>query len=229
MSVRMEPGEAMRPAIHIVPNLNSFLGNLADLKRIVYFRKEQVIFSHGDPSDSLFYLETGAVKLTVTSVQGKEAVIAILGKGTLFGENALAATSRTRSYHATALSRVRAMKIERDAALRAICKSEEACRSVLSTLVDLTQKLEEDVAANILYDSDQRLARALLSLSRLKEANELEKEVAVNQQTLASMIGTTRQRVNVLLQDFRRAGLVTDAAQVRARNPGKTARGYPPA
>jgi CRP-like cAMP-binding protein len=218
----------MHSPIHIIPKLNSFLSGLTDNKRIVYFRKDQVIFSHGDLSDSIFYLETGAVKLTVTSVQGKEAVIAILGRGTLFGENALASGSRMRSYRATALSRVRALRIERDTAIKAICKHEDACRSVISWLLESTEKLEEDVAANILYDSDERLARALLSLSRLKEASELEITFAVNQQTLASMIGTTRQRVNVLLQHFKRAGLITDAAQVRARNAiAKVDRGEP--
>jgi CRP-like cAMP-binding protein len=215
--------------IHTIPNLNSFLSNLAEAKRIVYFRKDQVIFSHGDPSDSVFYLETGAVKLTVTSVQGKEAVIAILGSGALFGENALASGSRIRAYQAIALSRVRALRVERDAAMRAVCKNEEACRSLISCLIELTERLEEDVAANILYDSDRRLARALLSLSRLKEADDLGKAVAVNQQTLASMIGTTRQRVNVLLQHFRRTGLVADAARVRPRNVVKPGRGYPTA
>jgi CRP-like cAMP-binding protein len=207
----------MRPPIHIIPDLNSFLSSFADLKRIVYFRKDQVIFSHGDPSDSIFYLETGAVKLAVTSVQGKEAVIAIVGRGALFGENALALGSRMRSYRATALSRVRAVRIERDAAIRVICRREEACRSVLSCLVELTEKLAEDVAANILYESDQRLARALLSLSRLTETNELDKAIGVNQQTLASMIGTTRQRVNVLLQQFKKTGLIADAHSLQAR------------
>jgi CRP-like cAMP-binding protein len=214
--------------MHIVPKLNSFLSSLIDNKRIVYFQTNQVIFSHGDTSDSIFYLETGAVKLTVTSVQGKEAVIALLGKGTLFGENALASGSRMRSYRATALSRVRALRIERDAAIRVICKHEEACRSVISWFLESTEKLEEDVAANILYDSDQRLARALLSLSRLEEASELGTGVAVNQQTLASMIGTTRQRVNVLLQHFKRAELITGVAQGRARNvTAKVNRGNP--
>jgi CRP-like cAMP-binding protein len=135
----------------------------------------------------------------------------------LFGENALALGSRMRSYRATALSRVRAVRIERDAAIRVICRREDACRSVLSCLVELTEKLAEDVAANILYESDQRLARALLSLSRLTETNELDKAIGVNQQTLASMIGTTRQRVNVLLQQFKKTGLIADAHSLQAR------------
>jgi len=206
----------MHPPIANIPSLNLFLSSLTDPKTPVHFRKNQVIFSHGDPSDSIFYVETGAVKLTVTSVQGKEAVIAVLGRGNLFGENALASGVRVRSYQATALSRVRAFRIESHAAMKVICKHEEACRSVLSYLIDLTERLGEDVAANILYDSGHRLARALLSLSKLKEPNPLGSAIAVNQQTLACIIGTTRQRVNILIQEFRKTGLIADTIHQRS-------------
>jgi CRP-like cAMP-binding protein len=205
-------------------NLNLFLSSLRGEKKTVHFRKNEVIFSHGDRSDCIFYLEAGAVKLMVTSERGKEAVIALLGAGSLLGENALASGDRLRPYQAIALSKVRALRIERSAALRLIYKHEEVCNAILSSLIERTEGLQEQVAANILYTSDQRLARALLSLSNLNEDNRSAGAIAVNQQMLASMIGTTRQRVNVLLQHFRKLGLVAEGPSVQGekavRAPG---------
>jgi CRP/FNR family cyclic AMP-dependent transcriptional regulator len=200
----------MLPTPAVTANLNFFLSALKGHKKTVHFRKNEVIFSHGDRSDSIFYLETGAVKLTVTSERGKEAVIALLGVGNLLGESALGSGERLRSYQAIAMSRVRALKIERNSALRVIYKDEEICSSVLSALIEGAERLQEQVASGILYTSDQRLARALLALSKLNEENKSVGSIAANQQTLASMIGTTRQRVNVLLQHFRKLGLIAD-------------------
>jgi CRP-like cAMP-binding protein len=67
----------------------TFLANVGEGKAIAKYRKGSVVFSQGEAADAVFYIQKGQVKLTVTSEQGKEAVIAILGPGHFFGEGCL--------------------------------------------------------------------------------------------------------------------------------------------
>lgn len=67
-----------------------FLAKIGDGRDIGKYRKDQIVFSQGDPADAVFYVQKGKVKLTVVSEQGKEAIIAILGADEFFGEGCLA-------------------------------------------------------------------------------------------------------------------------------------------
>ena len=70
-------------------NPKSFLAKVGEGRSIGKYRKEQIVFSQGDPADAVFYIQKGKVKITVVSEQGKEAVVAILGANEFFGEGCL--------------------------------------------------------------------------------------------------------------------------------------------
>jgi CRP-like cAMP-binding protein len=71
-------------------NPKSFLATVGNGKTLLSSPKKQIIFSQGDAADAVFYIEKGQVTLSVVSQQGKEAVVALLEKGSFFGEGCLA-------------------------------------------------------------------------------------------------------------------------------------------
>jgi CRP-like cAMP-binding protein len=149
-------------ALRVDPLLNS-LGNA---RKIDYFRKNQLIFSLGDHSESVFYIQKGGVKLVVTSRQGKEAVIEVLHGGSFFGENALAPNRHRRLNHAIAVTDVRALRIDPDAMLHMLHKDVDVCDAFISSLIELRVRVQENFANNLLYSSEERLARVLSSIAK---------------------------------------------------------------
>ena len=198
----------MRPPVPPSFNLYSLLGKVSHARKTVLFRKRQIIFSVGDRSDSIYFIESGSAKLTVTSAKGREAVIAVLERGRFFGENALDADRLPRSTNAIALTELRAARIEREAMLRLLRAEQDVCHSFISCLIRNAEELKGELANNLLYASEQRLARALCSLSQLSEHDPYQRVPQLSQQELANMIGITRQRVNVLLKRFKNLGFI---------------------
>ena len=184
------------------------LASLGPGRIMLRFRKRERIFAVGDRSDLMFFIDNGAVKLTVGSPEGKEAVTAILDAKQFFGEEALVGRRFPRSTNAVALTDVQVTPIERGAMLRMLFTNKELFSSFISTLVGLITHLNEELADSLLYNSEQRLVRALLSIAQLREGEEFQRLPAISQQDLASMIGTSRQRVNALMQRFKKLGLV---------------------
>jgi CRP-like cAMP-binding protein len=201
----------VRPSTPGHLHIDSLFGSLGSAKKVVYFRKGQIVFSQGDRSNSLFYIQQGSVKFTVTSRKGKEAIIAILDGGSVFGVDALDADRPPHSSNAIALTDVRAAKIDPDAMLRLIYSEGDACDLFLTHLIKLNAKLTADLAHHLLYSSEIRLARALSSIAKLYGDAQHQPLPKLDQQDLANMIGVTRQRVNGLLKRFRKLGYVDDA------------------
>jgi len=191
------------------------LGKLGDEQKGVFFRKNQMIFSQGDRSDSIFYIQKGSVKLTLISRQGKEAVIAILGAGSFFGDSAFASDRPPRPHHAVALMDVRVMRINPNAMLRLIHQDEGVCDAIISSLVSLKTDIIGSYADNLLYFAQQRLARLLLKMGRSDEDPEIGRVPKLRQQDLANMIGVSRQRVNLLLKALKKAGPLIDDSGFR--------------
>jgi len=130
-------------------------------------------------------------------------MIHILGGGNFFGENALA-SDRPRAVHAIALTEVRAMRIDPDALLSLIHGNGAVCDAVISCLIAMNLRVVASCADNILYSSEKRLARVLVSLATVYEDPALRPIPRISQQDLANMIGVTRQRVNFLIKRFRK-------------------------
>jgi CRP/FNR family cyclic AMP-dependent transcriptional regulator len=197
----------------------SFLISICPEKRAVRFAEKEIIFSKGERSDSIFYIEKGMVKLTVTSRQGKEAIIGVFSRGDFFGESCIADDQPTRFHNAVALTDLRALKIDRSSIMRTLLERSDACYGFLTHILRCNARIQDDLVNNLLDSSEERLARALVLLAR---SGKVEPSARISQQTLAEMIGTTRQRVNVLMQRFRRSGLIEYGRGLEVRESLRT-------
>jgi len=189
-------------------DLKAFLARGGDGRTIVGFRKQQTLFSQGDPATAVFYILKGKIKLTVLSRQGKEAVIAMLGADDFFGEGCLAG-QRLRMATATALTDGSIVHLEKEAIIRLLRKQPAFSDLFVSYLLSRNIRIEEDLVDQLFNSSEKRLARILLLLSRVGKKGEVESVVPkISQETLAEMVGTTRARVSFFMNKFRQLGLI---------------------
>jgi CRP/FNR family transcriptional regulator, cyclic AMP receptor protein len=205
----------LRPSARESFGINTLLSSLGQARRKVFFRKKQIIFSVGSLSDSILFIESGRVKLTITSAQGHEAVLNVLDRRHFFGEEALYFAPMSRTTNAFALTDVRATRIERGPMLDLLHRNGDVSGHVTSMLIRLIAHLTEELADNLLYASEQRLARALVSLREPCRDEEYGSVPNLSQQELGNMIGLTRQRVNTLMRRFRKLGFVDYNAGLR--------------
>jgi CRP/FNR family cyclic AMP-dependent transcriptional regulator len=186
----------------------SFLGKIGDGRRIDKYRKNQVVFSQGAPADAVFYIEKGKVKLTVSSQQGKEAVVAILGANDFFGEGCLAG-QRIRMATAMAMMESVIVRLEKAAIIDIIHQEPAFSEMFMAYLLGRTVRIEEDLVDQLFNSSEKRLARLLLLLANFGKEGKPEPLIAkISQETLAEMIGTTRSRVSFFMNKFRKLGLI---------------------
>lgn len=174
-------------------------------KKLLLFRPKQIIFSNGDRSEPIFYIEKGTVELSVTTASGKEAFLALLGRGDFFGESCLAFDDRTRFHTATAVTDMRVMKIDRLLMIRALRANSEFAYAFVTYLVARNQRIEQDLADSLLKSAKERLIWVLSSLKPSDKSGEAGPVPRVSQQDLANMIGVSRQRVNSLLHQLRKS------------------------
>ena len=179
------------------------------------FPEKQIIFSEGQRSDSIFYIEKGAVKLTVTSRRGKEAIVSVFSRGDFFGESCVAPDQPVRSNNAVALTDTQALKIDRSVIIRTLIRDGRVCYGFVTYLLGRNQRIQQHLVNNLLESSEERLARVLFFLA---QPGKVDSSARVSQQTLAEMIGTTRQRVNVLMKRFKKLGLIEYSNGLKVRN-----------
>jgi CRP/FNR family transcriptional regulator, cyclic AMP receptor protein len=172
------------------------------------FRKKQIIFSQGSPSDAVFYIERGKVKLTVLSPRGKEAVVAILGSSDFFGEGSLAGQP-LRMATATAMTECAILRIQKETMTRLLHNEPALSERFIAYLLSRNIRIEEDLVDQLFNSSEKRLARILLLLTRFGKDGQHEPIVPrISQETLAEMVGTTRSRVSFFMNKFRKLGFV---------------------
>jgi CRP/FNR family transcriptional regulator, cyclic AMP receptor protein len=191
-------------------NLNSrdLLKKIGKQKTSRDYRSKETIFSQGDASDAMFYIQDGNVKLTVTSRGGKRAVLAILRQGDFFGERCLVSRS-LRTFTATAIQQSTVARVKRSTMVRIIQQEPGFAQLVISYLLSRILRVEEDFVDQIFHPSEKRLARILLLLARFGRNSESKSEVLkVSQQTLAEMVGTTRSRISFFMNRFRQMGFI---------------------
>ncbi|MCU1298067.1 MAG: transcriptional regulator, Crp/Fnr family [Acidobacteriaceae bacterium] len=192
----------MRPAIPLNSEINLILERLPPpSSAAVRFRIGEAIFSQGDPSDAILYLESGLVKLTVNSTEGREAVLALISAPALFGHESVQVPAPLRSTNAIAKSEVRAIQIDGPPLLRLILEDGASGNILIRSLLGLMAELQEDFADQLLYRGEHRLTRLLASLEELRDNGS--PAPRISQEELGSMIGLTRQRVNKLLKRIR--------------------------
>ena len=188
--------------------LQDAIPKLVSRRNVLNFRKNEVIFSQGDPADAVFYLQTGRVKIAVVSPSGKEATLSMFGAKELVGLGCLSVEKR-RLGTATALEQSELIRIDRTSWINLLREQPELFEVVLSHLSNRNIELQKDLCAQILDHSERRLARVLLKLTQIgigqREAVILPK---ISHDTLASMVGTTRSRITYFMNCFRKRGLI---------------------
>jgi CRP/FNR family transcriptional regulator, cyclic AMP receptor protein len=172
-----------------------------------HYQPSQIVFSQGDASDSVMYLRTGAVKLSVLSRGGKEAVVAMLEPGAFFGESAL--VGPVRHEVATAVTAANVLIIPTQQMIRLLHTQREFADRFIAHTLDRNICIEEDVLDQLFNSSEKRLARVLLLLAHHGKPGTAARGLpSLSQQTLAEMVGTTRSRVNVFMNKFRKLGYI---------------------
>ena len=189
-------------------DLKAFLARGGNGRPIVEFRKQQTVFAQGDPADAVFYILKGKIKLTVLSRQGKEAVIALLEKGNFFGEGCLAG-QRLRMATATAATDGSIVRLEKMAVIDLLREEPTFSELFMSYVLSRNVRIEADLVDQLFNSSEKRLARILLLLAHVGKEPEAEIVVpTISQETLAGMVGTTRARVSVFMNKFRKLGFI---------------------
>ena len=170
--------------------------------------KKQILFSQGDTADAVFYIQEGLVKLTVVSQQGKEAIIAVLEKGSFFGEGCLAGQLVCMATATVAEDSI-LVRIEKAAMIRALHDEPDFSELFLAHLLARNIRIQEDLVDQLFNTSEKRLARVLLLMAHFGKEGKPEPVVPkVSQEMLAEMIGTTRSRVSFFMNKFRKLGFV---------------------
>ena len=170
--------------------------------------KEQLIFSQGDTSDAVFYVQAGRVKLTVLSPQGKEAVVGILDHGSFFGEGCLVGQLACMAT-ATALDASTIVRIEKAAMIRVLHDESSFSELFMAYLLSRNVRIQADLVDHLFNSAEKRLARILLLLAHYGKEGKPEPVIPkISQDTLADMIGTTRSRVSFFLNKFRKLGFI---------------------
>ena len=189
-------------------NPKSFLARVGEGRSIGKYGKDQIVFSQGEPADSVFYVQKGKVKVTVVSEQGKEAVVAILGTDEFFGEGCLAGQPQRMATVATIADSV-IVRLEKAAIVRVIHEEPTFSEMFIAHLLGRTIRVEADLVDQLFNSSEKRLARVLLLLANFGKEGKPEPIIAkISQETLAEMIGTTRSRVSFFMNKFRNLGLI---------------------
>ena len=187
---------------------NAFLATIGVGRKFVLFPKKQTIFAQGDPSDAVFYIQQGKVRLAVVSKIGKEATLGILSEGEFFGEGGLAGQP-LRMGSATAMTDCELLQIDKKAMVLALHREHTFSDLFVAYLLARNIRYEEDLVDQLFNSSEKRLARILLLLAHFGKESVPETVIPkISQETLADMIGTTRSRVSFFMNRFRKLGFV---------------------
>ena len=196
-------------------NAEAFLESAGASRRVVLYPKGKTVFSQGQLSDTVMYIQKGGIKISVLSRTGKEAVVAMLGHGDFFGEGALTGQS-IRIGTATATTLTTVLIIEKAAMLQLLRDEPAFSDRFISYMLARNIRIEADLVDHLFNSSEKRLARTLLLLARYGDQAGPEQRIPkISQETLAEMIGTTRSRVNFFMNKFRDLGFIEYNGDIR--------------
>ena len=205
MGTRTESVNAPRPPPF---DIEAFLDSGGIARRLVECRRGAVIYSQGDPCDTVFYIRSGAVKLGVLSHEGKEAIVAMLGPRDFFGEAALTGQP-VRLATATATSESALLVVEKSQMIRLLHEQHALSDRFLAYVLARNIHIEADLVDQLFNSSEKRLARQLLLLARYGKPDAPHRVLPkLSQEMLAEMVGTTRSRVNFFMNKFKKLGYI---------------------
>ena len=172
------------------------------------YRDKEVVFSQGGIADAVYYIQSGAVKLTVASTPRKKAVIAFLHRDSFFGEGCLGGQP-LRIYTARSIGESKITRLQKESIVRTLKRNPQFASLFVTYLLSRILRIEEDLVDQFFNFSERRLARVLLLLGHVIEESKPERPLKVSQATLAEMVGTTRSRVSYFMNSFRKKGFVS--------------------
>ncbi len=186
----------------------AFLDSAGVARKIVEFKGKETLFSQGDASGTVMYIQKGGVKISVVSKTGKEAVVAILGPGDFVGEGGLAGQP-LRMATATAVTPATVLVIDKKEMFRVLHAEHALSDRFITYMLQRNIRTEEDLIDQLFNSSEKRLARTLLLLARYGKEDKPQRVIPkISQETLAEMVGTTRTRVNFFMNRFREMGFI---------------------
>jgi CRP/FNR family cyclic AMP-dependent transcriptional regulator len=186
----------------------AFLDSTGVARKVKEVKRGELVYAQGAAAESIMYLQSGGVKLTVVNEVGKEAVVAILGPGDFFGEGCLAGQS-VRIGTATAIASSTVLVIEKSEMLKLLHEEHDLSDRFIRFMLARNIRIEEDLIDQLFNSSEKRLARTLLLLARYGKEDQPHGVLPkMSQETLAEMVGTTRSRVNFFMNKFRKLGFI---------------------
>lgn len=190
-------------------DLSLFLTTSGVGRRIFEFKPRQALFSQGEATEAVFYINKGRVKLTVVSHKGKEATITLLRPRDFAGEEALTPKAGPRLASATALTACTVLRIEKAEFGRAVREEPAFSDFFMTFLLARSMRTQADLVDQLFNSSEKRLARILLLMAGFGEEGEPETLIPrISQESLAEMVGTTRSRVSFFMNRFRDNGFI---------------------
>jgi CRP/FNR family transcriptional regulator, cyclic AMP receptor protein len=171
------------------------------------YRENEVIFAQGDIADAVFYIQSGTVKLTVAATRRKKAIIAVLLRGSFFGEGCLGGQS-LRTCTARSIGQSNITRLRKENTVRTLRRDPQFAALLNAYLLSRVIRVEEDLVDQFFNFSEKRLARVLLLFGQITKESKPENPLKVSQATLAEMVGTTRARVSKFMNAFKKKGFV---------------------
>lgn len=199
-------------------NVTDFLTKVGEGRCMQSYPKSSLVFLQGSPADSVFYIQSGKVKIAVVSEQGREAVIAILGVGDFFGEGCLAGQA-VRMATVTTMAESVILRLDKAAVVRTLNDEPTFSTLFISHFLSRNIRTEEDLVDQLFNSSEKRLARLLLLLAKFGKDEKPEPILyKISHETLAEMIGTTRSRVSFFMNKFRKLGFIDYNGTIEVHN-----------
>jgi CRP/FNR family cyclic AMP-dependent transcriptional regulator len=168
---------------------------------------DETIFSMGSPGDSMMVVLTGSVRISVSSPEGKEIVVAVLGPGEILGEIALLDT-KERTADARATTECILAVLQRRDVFAFFERHPSAWRALVEVLCERLRRTDQQVAEMALLTMPVRLARAMLRISAGPANSQSIAEVRISQQELGFFVGATREAINKCLGDWQRKNII---------------------
>src|ERR1700730_17383741 len=189
-------------------NAQAFLDSAGLSRKIVEFKRKQVIYTQGDPANNVLYIQQGGVRLCVINETGREAVVAMLGPGDFFGEGCLAGQLK-RIGTAIAIAPTTVLVIDKNEMIRILHAEHTFSDRFISYMLSRNIRVEEDLVDQLFNSTEKRLARTLLLLARYGKQDQPQRVLPkVSQEMLAEIIGTSRSRVNLFMNKFKKLGFI---------------------
>jgi CRP-like cAMP-binding protein len=197
-----------KPTQKLAFDAQAFLDSAGVARKVKEFNRAEVLYAQGHTAESVMYLQSGSVKLTIVNEVGKEAVVAILGPGDFFGEGCLAGQP-VRMGTATAVMPTTVLVIEKGEMFKVLHAEHGLSDLFIKFMLARNIRIEADLVDQLFNSSEKRLARTLLLLARYGKEDQTQGVLPkMSQEMLADMIGTTRSRVNFFMNKFRKLGFI---------------------